>query len=279
VAVLVACPSERGQRPGSFELSSGSSTIKQRKLPRGTSSDLYILAGRFFLVYFGYLVGVVLAASAGFKRRKKLRISSFVYGSEMSTEQDIIKTGGTASAGPSSRNIDLSSGKPLPDGKKDDWVEVENRPWANKRVRKENKCLGEDFVKHHNLVPMRWYWSPMREVLQGMATFPMDVEGPPGRAHGASIAMVFDEVLAYPVWRLIDAKYGMGVTAKLSVSYKAALPLGSTAAFQCRLVKKQGRKWWVTAELTDPKTHQVFAIGEALFVSVELPQMACRSHL
>eukprot|EP00466_Bigelowiella_natans_P008874 jgi/Bigna1/77552/fgenesh1_pg.48_\ len=162
------------------------------------------------------------------------------------------------------RDVELPSGRPCPDSYVDDWEEVENRPWASKRVRRETGCLGEDFVKHHNLVPMRWYWSPFRKVLQGCAKFPMDVEGPPRRAHGASIAMVFDEVLAYPVWRLVDEKYGMGVTAKLSVSYKAALPLGSTAAFQCRLVKKEGRKWWVTAELTDPKTHKrIFVLPNA----------------
>lgn len=26
-------------------------------------------------------------------------------------------------------------------------------------------------------------------------------EGPPGGSHGASIMLVFDEILAYPVWR------------------------------------------------------------------------------
>ncbi len=50
--------------------------------------------------------------------------------------------------------------------------------------------------------------------------------------------MVFDEILAYPVWRLDTP----AVTAELSVSYKAAVPLGSTARFHCWVKKKTGRK-------------------------------------
>uniref|UniRef100_A0A7S3YQK1 Acyl-coenzyme A thioesterase THEM4 n=1 Tax=Lotharella globosa TaxID=91324 RepID=A0A7S3YQK1_9EUKA len=157
------------------------------------------------------------------------------------------------------------------------FAKVENRPWASASNRSSTGCVGEDFVKYHDLVPMVFLWSPSRKLLTGTAKFGPLVEGPKLRAHGASIAMVFDEILAYPVWREIDEKYGMGVTAKLSVSYKAALPLKSTAKFECRVVKKEGRKWFVTAEITDMKGETVYATGEALFISVPLPDMG-RKH-
>jgi len=68
------------------------------------------------------------------------------------------------------------------------------------------RCLTEvvDFVKHNPRVILRFFWSERRTLLLGTAKFSMDCEGPPGGAHGASIALVFDEILAYPgtVFRL-----------------------------------------------------------------------------
>lgn len=39
------------------------------------------------------------------------------------------------------------------------------------------------------------------QVLCGTSRFSFLCEGPPKGAHGASIMLVFDEILAYPVWR------------------------------------------------------------------------------
>jgi len=161
-----------------------------------------------------------------------------------------------------------------------DWEEVENRPWASKRNRSESGCLGQDFVKHSKAVPMRFYWNHKTKRMTGTALFTDSSEGPPGRAHGAAIAMVFDEILAYPVWRLVEEDFGVAVTAELSVSYKAALPLRNTVAFHCRVQRREGRKWWVTGELTklDDQT-VVYATGKALFISLVMGKLSRKNFL
>ena len=158
-----------------------------------------------------------------------------------------------------------------------DWELVENRPWAAARHRGNIGCRGEDFVKYRPLVPLKFFWNEGKQVLRGVARFSSFVEGPPGRAHGASIAMVFDEMLAYPVWR----RGVSAVTANLSVSYKAALPLCSTAHFECRIVKHERRKYFVEGKITHPKDeNKVYAVGKALFISIKSePGMAMRSYL
>ena len=72
---------------------------------------------------------------------------------------------------------------------------------------------------HNPRVVLRFFWNNADKVLQGSVHFREDSEGPPGinvpclpqayelhigacgssgGAHGASIALVFDEILAYP---------------------------------------------------------------------------------
>lgn len=78
-------------------------------------------------------------------------------------------------------------------------------------------------------------------------------------AHGASIAMAYDEVLAYPVWRT----GGSSFTANLSVNFRARTPLRSTLRFEARIVKVEGRKHYLEGKITsgDQKTLYTDATG------------------
>ncbi len=57
-------------------------------------------------------------------------------------------------------------------------------------------------------------------------------------SHGASIASVFDEMLAYPIWRIDHAAY----TAQLNINYRDMIPLASTQAFFARVREIRGRR-------------------------------------
>lgn len=76
------------------------------------------------------------------------------------------------------------------------WQECENRPWANEANRRATGCIGHDFVLHHPRVHLRFFWQADQQQLGGVVHFAHDTEGPPKGAHGASIALVFDEILA-----------------------------------------------------------------------------------
>jgi hypothetical protein len=132
---------------------------------------------------------------------------------------------------------------------------ADNRSWTNPQSKSEFGCIGLDYVKDAKLLDIRYYWNETHQVLRGTATFPSCCEGPPGTikicskiqfvhvsaidvvchipacAHGASIATVFDEILAHPVWRVRPQAF----TVQLNVQYRKMVPLGSTQCFEARV--------------------------------------------
>lgn len=143
----------------------------------------------------------------------------------------------------------------------DSFKLVENRPWANELNRKKNGCLGTDFVFDDPKVILRFYWSEALQRLEGTATFTMRAEGPPTGAHGASTLLVFDEILAYPVWVT-------GVTAltlSLSTRLKKMTPLGCTLRFEAFVAKKEGRKRFLAGRLLSLDGREVYAEADGLW--------------
>src|SRR5512145_1574903 len=68
--------------------------------------------------------------------------------------------------------------------------------------------------------------------------FGPETEGPPGHAHGGSIAAVLDEVLGLAAWA---AGYAI-VVGNLNVSFRNLLPLLQVVTVETRVVSAQGRK-------------------------------------
>jgi acyl-coenzyme A thioesterase PaaI-like protein len=66
-------------------------------------------------------------------------------------------------------------------------------------------------------------------------------------AHGASIATLFDEIMAYPVWRSGIAAF----TANLNIDLRRTIPLLSTMRFDSRVVAVDGRKLRIVANITN----------------------------
>jgi acyl-coenzyme A thioesterase PaaI-like protein len=99
--------------------------------------------------------------------------------------------------------------------------------------------------------------------LVGRAWFGPETEGPPGHAHGGSIAAVLDETLGAVAW----AAGHPVVVASLTVDFRQLLPLGTDATFEAWIEKTEGRKIWTRARLLDP-SGQLLAEGRALCVTL-----------
>lgn len=99
--------------------------------------------------------------------------------------------------------------------------------------------------------------------LVGRAWFGPETEGPPGHAHGGSIASVLDETLGAVAW----AAGHPVVVASLTVDFRQLLPLGTDAAFEAWIEKMEGRKIWTRARLLGP-SGQLLAEGRALCVTL-----------
>ncbi|XP_010900785.2 acyl-coenzyme A thioesterase THEM4 isoform X2 [Esox lucius] len=73
------------------------------------------------------------------------------------------------------------------------------------------------------------------------------LEGPPGHVHGGAIATMIDSVTG------THATYLSGpvMTANLNINYRSPIPLGSTVLLTCSLDKKEGRKTFVSCQVTN----------------------------
>jgi acyl-coenzyme A thioesterase PaaI-like protein len=94
-------------------------------------------------------------------------------------------------------------------------------------------------------------------------------EGPPGHAHGGSIAAVLDEVLGLAAW----AAGHPIVVGNLNISFRQLLPIQTVVQVNTRLISEQGRKIVVHGEVCS-LGGTVYATGEALCIEISAAQMA-----
>ncbi len=66
-----------------------------------------------------------------------------------------------------------------------DWIECENRPWANAQNKKAAGCIGNDFVFYQPKVHMRFWWNQKTLQLAGAVHFDHNAEGPPSKEPSA----------------------------------------------------------------------------------------------
>jgi acyl-coenzyme A thioesterase PaaI-like protein len=98
--------------------------------------------------------------------------------------------------------------------------------------------------------------------LKARIWFGPETEGPPGHAHGGSVAAVLDEVLGLTAWA---AGYPI-VVGNLNVSFKNLLPLQKVVTIEGRVVSAQGRKVMVHGKIFCKKT--IYAEGECLCITI-----------
>lgn len=78
--------------------------------------------------------------------------------------------------------------------------------------------------------------------------FGPETEGPPGHAHGGSIAAVLDEVLGLAAWA---AGYAI-VVGRLNIHFQKLLPLQTVVEVRSRVVSAEGRKVMVHGGIHGP---------------------------
>jgi acyl-coenzyme A thioesterase PaaI-like protein len=99
------------------------------------------------------------------------------------------------------------------------------------------------------------------EVL-GEVTLRAAHEGAPGRSHGGIVAALFDDVLGFVLTMLGQPAF----TGELTVRYEAGVPIGVPLQCRARLERRDGRKLFMTAELTDDG--RVVARSKATFITI-----------
>lgn len=88
-------------------------------------------------------------------------------------------------------------------------------------------------------------------------------EGAPGRVHGGLVAAVFDDLTGYA----LSIAREPGFTGRLTVSYRAPVPVDRPIVFRARYRERIGRKLFVDAEAHVEDV--LLATAEALFILVD----------
>ena len=91
-------------------------------------------------------------------------------------------------------------------------------------------------------------------------------EGAPGRSHGGIVAALFDDVSGFVLNILAVPAY----TGELTIRYEAGTPIGVPLECRCRLDRVEGRKLFITGELTD--AGRVVARTRGLFITINREQ-------
>jgi acyl-coenzyme A thioesterase PaaI-like protein len=105
-------------------------------------------------------------------------------------------------------------------------------------------------------------------VLVAQVWFGPGTEGPPGHAHGGSVASALDEAMGGAAWH---AGYAV-VAARLTIDFRQMVPIGLTATIEARIEQVDGRKIRTRGRLTG-EDGTVYADGDGLFIVLEAGQL------
>jgi len=106
------------------------------------------------------------------------------------------------------------------------------------------------------------YYRDADNHLHARIWFGPETQGPPGHAHGGSIAAVMDEALGLAAW----AEGYPVVVGNLNVSFKNMLPLLKVVTLESKVVSIDGRKIMVHGRLFCDDI--LFAEGECLCITI-----------
>lgn len=90
-------------------------------------------------------------------------------------------------------------------------------------------------------------------------------EGAPGRSHGGIVAALFDDVFGF----VLEIEAQSAFTGELWIRYEAGVPIGIPLVCRVRLDRSDGRKLFMTGELTVAADGQVLARSTATFISID----------
>ena len=108
------------------------------------------------------------------------------------------------------------------------------------------------------------YFRDSGGLLVGRVWFGPGALGPPGHAHGGSMAAVLDEAMGAAVW-MHDRP---AVAVNLNTDFRCMLPLGTDAYLEARIEKIDGRKVFTRGRLHDGGD-TVFCEATGIFLHLE----------
>lgn len=98
--------------------------------------------------------------------------------------------------------------------------------------------------------------------LRALAWWGPGAEGPPGHAHGGSMAAVLDEAMGFAAWH---AGHPV-VAATITVNFRKRLPLGVVLAVHCTVEYCEGTKVMTSGVIQSPCGTDSYADATGIFI-------------
>jgi acyl-coenzyme A thioesterase PaaI-like protein len=146
-----------------------------------------------------------------------------------------------------------------------EWLEQAEAGWAKFEL--SHVVLEDNFVsgdKSGHRLTVRYFANEADQSLRAKVLLGPGVQGPPGHAHGGSMAALLDEAMGGAAWM----RGHMVVAAELTTRFKKMLPLGTRCVIEAQVVDVNGRKVRTHAVLRD-EAGTVFSEGDALFIVID----------
>jgi acyl-coenzyme A thioesterase PaaI-like protein len=146
------------------------------------------------------------------------------------------------------------------------WLETPAPGWSP--VRLPHMILEDSFVSGDSSggrLSLRYFRHDPDRSLRAKVRFGPGTQGPPGHAHGGSIAAVLDEAMGGAAWM----QGHPAVAAELTTRFRIMLPLGARCVVEAWVSGVDGRKVRVAGRLVRSEGDTVYAEGEALFIALD----------
>ncbi|MFA7692898.1 MAG: PaaI family thioesterase [Candidatus Hydrogenedentales bacterium] len=123
--------------------------------------------------------------------------------------------------------------------------------------------------KAENRLRVAYFLRENDQTVFARAWFGWAAQGPPGYAHGGSIASVFDEAMGMAVF----SQGALALLASLSVQYRNKIALGTDTVIEAKILRQEGRKIFTSAVMSSQNGKILFAEAEGLYIKQEREQL------
>ena len=122
---------------------------------------------------------------------------------------------------------------------------------------------------------VHYYEEEASPALHALAWFGLGAEGPPGHAHGGSMAAVLDEGMGFSAWH---AGHPV-VAATITVNFRQKLPLGVIHGVECSVERVEKKKVYTRGQIYSLGSDAVFADAEGLFIIQPVGSLGELNHV
>lgn len=145
------------------------------------------------------------------------------------------------------------------------WLDHADLGWT--KIRLPHMVMAESFVSgdaSERRLAVRYYRRDAERTLIAKVLIGPAAQGPPGHAHGGSMAALLDEAMGGAAWMNGHPV----VAAELTARFRAMLPLNSRVIVEAWVQSVEGRKVRTRGVLRS-EDGRLYAEGEALFITMD----------